>query len=259
MRRLWHLPTTLQRFRVSLAVAVFFSFCLLGCVSTSGMVERGKIWRGMSKTELENSFMLANQFQHPLSITARRKYFSDQKVEVIAPRTNEIAFVFENVSIPSDPPIAGLDLNPGNGTRVAWFSHFEEAVSSVSKPIRQTDSIRSIVATPDDYLLYKSVNQQAEIGTPLAINQGVFLCPNSLRAAVSLSSSASASNQELIGLSNSELMQRLASYRNWSERAFDASFSEFGLDYFEMLNVEFQVLSGRLGLEAGQDFVDQFS
>lgn len=104
------------------------SVALLGCVSQSSLVDNGKIYRGMSKRELESLNLLTTQFQHPFSISAGRQYFASGKVEVIHPADASIFFVFEQVTSPSNPTL--LAAHAGNGKLHSWHYNFEEAMNT---------------------------------------------------------------------------------------------------------------------------------
>ena len=105
---------------------------LQSCVSYESLAESGKLYIGMSKNALEEAVFLANQFQTPFGITATREFYREAGVEILAPRINSQAFVFESVTIPSNPPLIclepwGCDQNVGDGRLNSWHPNLEEA------------------------------------------------------------------------------------------------------------------------------------
>ena len=114
--------------RLMLILSVVF---LASCVSQSGLIDSGKVYKGISKEEVLNFNALANQFQHPFAVTATRKYFKTAQIEIIAPADGSIFYVFESVTIPSNPGVFGV--HGGNGRLHSWHSSMIAAQSAVDK------------------------------------------------------------------------------------------------------------------------------
>jgi len=111
---------------------------LAGCVSQQGLVDSGKIYKGISKSEIFALSGFANQFQHPFAITATRQYDSASGVEIISPYDKSIFYVFEGVTNPSQPTLTTV--HAGNGRLHSWYFNMAAARTSA---INLMDRIRS--------------------------------------------------------------------------------------------------------------------
>lgn len=113
-------------------VLAFQIILMQACVSYENLSESGRLYKGMSKTALEEAVVFANQFQHPFGKSATREYYPEKYVEIIGVATNSQAFVFTGVTKPSDPPlictdIFDCDLRVGNGRLDSWHPTLEAA------------------------------------------------------------------------------------------------------------------------------------
>jgi len=107
---------------------------LSGCVSNAALIKAGKIYPGMTKNELNRLNILTNQFQHPFAITATRKFYRGLNLEIIAPADKSMYFVFQNVTIPSNPSL--LSVHDGNGVLDSYYSSLSDAELRVSRIVQ---------------------------------------------------------------------------------------------------------------------------
>jgi hypothetical protein len=117
---------------------------LSGCVSNTALIKSGKIYVGMAKSDLNSLNILTNQFQHPFSITATRKFYRDHNLEIIAPADKSMFFVFENVTIPSNPSL--LSVHDGNGFLHSYYSSLYDAELRVISIVQARNKSSSDVA-----------------------------------------------------------------------------------------------------------------
>ena len=130
-----HLPNI--SFRSGLVLKLCFIVQLLflsGCVSNTALVESGKIYPGMAKSELYGLNVLTNQFQHPFSITATRKFYREHNLEIIAPADKSMFFVFEGVTVPSNPSL--LSVHDGNGILNSYYSSLYDAELRITRIVQ---------------------------------------------------------------------------------------------------------------------------
>jgi hypothetical protein len=111
---------------------------LSGCVTQQGLVDSGKIYKGISKTEIFTLSGFANQFQHPFAITATRQYDSATGVEIISPYDKSIFYVFEGVTIPSQPALTTV--HAGNGRLHSWHTNMAAARSAAISLMKRINS-----------------------------------------------------------------------------------------------------------------------
>ena len=130
--------------RSGLFLKLFFIIQLLllsGCVSNAALIESGKIYPGMAKSELNGLNILTNQFQHPFSITATRKFYREHNLEIIAPADKSMFFVFENVTVPSNPSL--LSVHDGNGILNSYYSSLYDAELRVARIVKERKNLVS--------------------------------------------------------------------------------------------------------------------
>jgi len=111
---------------------------LSGCVSHSGLVDSGKIYQGLSKAEIFKFIGWANQFQNPFAITATRLYDPAAGVEIISPYDKSVFYVFEDVTIPSQPQLTTV--HAGNGRLHSWHTNLVAAKSKASSLMKRISS-----------------------------------------------------------------------------------------------------------------------
>jgi len=149
---------------------VFLLIILLsGCVSQSGLISSGQIYKGINKSEIESLSILANQFQHPFAITAKRKYFESHNVEIIAPADGSIYYVFKNVSIPSNPSM--LSGHAGTGNLHSWHSSMDAA----------QDSANELMGTRREMSVYKAPKKEFKKIKPRQDQKNTIAKPDSVQ------------------------------------------------------------------------------
>ena len=111
---------------------------LSGCVTQQGLVDSGKIYKGISKTEIFTLSGFANQFQHPFAITATRQYDSATGVEIISPYDKSIFYVFEGVTTPSQPALTTV--HAGNGRLHSWHTNMAAARTAAISLMKRINS-----------------------------------------------------------------------------------------------------------------------
>jgi|TARA_B110000967_G_C18554032_1_gene396787 hypothetical protein len=114
---------------------------LSGCVTQQGLVDNGKIYKGISKSEIFTLSGFANQFQHPFAITATRQYDSATEVEIISPYDKSIFYVFEGVTTPSQPALTTV--HAGNGRLHSWHTNMAAARTAAISLMKRINSGKS--------------------------------------------------------------------------------------------------------------------
>ena len=116
---------------------LFFPLILLGCATGSDLVSSGSIYKGMSKIQAQKILYGAYPGDDPFLPDGGEQYYPDIKKEIIWGYSNNIYYVFKNVTKPQSCGV--LLCNYGNGTLESWHYNITAATDSI-KP--QTEIVK---------------------------------------------------------------------------------------------------------------------
>ena len=113
-----------------LGVVVVF-LLLVGCATTASIVSSGKIKKNISKSQLQDAFLVSYPGDDPFIPGSGSEYYSDIDTEIIWGENIKKYYVFRYVSEPVSCGILLCKL--GNGTLESWHNTLDEARASLPK------------------------------------------------------------------------------------------------------------------------------
>lgn len=113
-----------------LGVVVVF-LLLVGCATTESIVSSGKIKKNISKSQLQDAFLVSYPGDDPFIPGSGSEYYSDIDTEIIWGENIKKYYVFRYVSEPVSCGILLCKL--GNGTLESWHNTLDEARASLPK------------------------------------------------------------------------------------------------------------------------------
>jgi hypothetical protein len=119
---------------------VVLCLLLVGCATTESIVSSGKIKKNISKSQLQDAFIVSYPGDDPFIPGSGSEYYSDIDTEIIWGENIKKYYVFRYVSEPVSCGILLCKL--GNGTLVSWHNTLNEARASLPKKekIKANDS-----------------------------------------------------------------------------------------------------------------------
>ena len=117
-----------------LGVVVVF-LLLVGCATTESIVSSGKIKKNISKSQLQDAFLVSYPGDDPFIPGSGSEYYSDIDTEIIWGENIKKYYVFRYVSEPVSCGILLCKL--GNGTLESWHNTLDEARASLPKKEKQ--------------------------------------------------------------------------------------------------------------------------
>ena len=116
-------------FMKNIIALLFFPLILLGCATGSDLVNSGSIYKGMSKIKAQQILYGAYPGDDPFLPDGGEQYYPDLKKEILWGYSNNIYYVFKNVTKPQSCGV--LLCNYGNGTLESWHYNITAAVDSL--------------------------------------------------------------------------------------------------------------------------------
>ena len=112
---------------------VVLGLLLVGCSTTSSVVSTDKLKQDMTKSELNELFLMMMPYSDPFVYGAGSEFYSDINKEIIWGADKSLFYVFRGVSQPVDCGIIMCN-KQGNGTLESWHYTLNDARESISKP-----------------------------------------------------------------------------------------------------------------------------
>jgi len=114
---------------------LFFPLILLGCATGSDLVSSGSIYKGMSKIQAQKILFGAYPGDDPFLPDGGEQYYPDLKKEIIWGYSNNIYYVFKDVTKPQS--CGAFVCNYGNGTLESWHYNITAAVDSLKSKTKK--------------------------------------------------------------------------------------------------------------------------
>ena len=110
---------------------------LEGCATTEKIISDNKVYKDMSKSELQDAFVMSFPGDDPFIPGGGSEFFSDKNIEIIWGESKNQYYVFKNVS---EQKSCGIVLcKVGNGTLESWHISLSDARDSI-KTKTKTDT-----------------------------------------------------------------------------------------------------------------------
>lgn len=110
---------------------VVLGLMLSGCATTESIVSSGKIKKNISKSQLQDAFIVSYPGDDPFIPSGGSEFYSDIDTEIIWGENTKKYYVFRYVSEPVSCGILLCKL--GNGTLESWHDTLVEARASLPK------------------------------------------------------------------------------------------------------------------------------
>ena len=161
-----------------LILAAFLSLLLNGCSTTSDIMSSTNFQKGWSKGKVKNAFYWAGTKDDPfIDKKCFTKYYSETKREILSTESQQVYFVFENVTWPRS---SCKYTDTGNGTLLTWTRNFEEAKNlAASKNIHASNTQpRKKIASKPKKSAPKKSNSSASSGSAFFVTQRGHIITN---------------------------------------------------------------------------------
>ena len=110
-------------------VIIAITLVIQACVSTTSVINKGAIQKGMSKQELRNKLLLTKLAEDPFLSGCYRKYYPNIGVEIISSQSRTVFFIFKDVTTPSTT----CSNNTENGLLAGWAFSDVDALDFIKK------------------------------------------------------------------------------------------------------------------------------
>ena len=114
---------------VELFLVLIFALFLSNCSTGTSVVSSGSVYEGMSKQQLRNKLFSTYPGDDPFLTNSKKEFRRNEKIEIIWGTSNNVFYVFENVTSSID---CGLfTCNYGNGQLKSWHYSLNAAKESL--------------------------------------------------------------------------------------------------------------------------------
>lgn len=128
-------------------VFIMLFLCLGACTSTQVLLSSGKVYEGMSKSNLRSALLNTSMSEDPFLSGCYRKYFKKDNVEILSSKSHVVYFVFEDVPSPS-----GNRCNATGGGRLAfWADNYSDIQTFISA---KTDKNKLSESVDENYSFF---------------------------------------------------------------------------------------------------------
>ena len=132
---------------------VVLGLLLKGCATSENIISKNKVYKDMSKSELQDAFVMSFPGDDPFIPGGGSEFFSDKNIEILWGESKNQFYVFKNVS---EQKSCGFVLcKVGNGTLESWHISLSDARDSI-KPKTETKAETQKTSKP---IKNKTVNK----------------------------------------------------------------------------------------------------
>ncbi len=136
---------------------------LQGCATSDKIISSGKVYKDMSKSELQDAFMFSLPGEDPFIPGGGSEFIVGNNIEILWGKSRNQFYVFKNVSEQNSCGIVLCKI--GNGTLESWHSSLNDARDSIksktkikaksqkdtkSSKSKTTNKIKKTPSTPND-------------------------------------------------------------------------------------------------------------
>ncbi|MDO8864128.1 hypothetical protein Q6D67_20790 [Haliea sp. E1-2-M8] len=117
-------------------IPIFYIAFLVGCTSSTAVVEKEKVYVGMNKAELKRALGATTLGEDPFISGCFRQYLLEKKIEILSSSSESVYFIFENVNEPSK----GCSRSKlGDGSLKAWRHSYAEVAEYFEQIFPETE------------------------------------------------------------------------------------------------------------------------
>ena len=113
----------------NVVIFLLLSVFLHGCTTGSSVVSSGSVYEGMSKQQLRDKLFTTYPGDDPFLTNSQKEYRRADKIEIIWGYSNNVFYVFENVTRPVD--CGAFICDYGNGQLKSWHYSLSAAKDSL--------------------------------------------------------------------------------------------------------------------------------
>ena len=151
---------------------------LTSCVTGESIVSSGKIYKGMSKQQLQDVLFVSYPSDDATIPNRFSKYLPEKNIEIIAGRGQRVFYVFENVTRPSTCGLLLCDLGPGS--LKSWHYNLNAALETTkNKTVKIVKKDKKPKTSKPKNTIKKQAQDENKL-VPAASGSGFFINNNGL-------------------------------------------------------------------------------
>ena len=141
-----------MRFMVKSILLMSVITLLVGCATGTSVVQKGEVYKGMSKDNLRDVLFKAYPGDDPFLSGSFTEYNSNNKIEIVSGSSKNVFYIFENTN---QPVKCGMFLcDYGNGILKSWHYSLADARLLPKKQIQKKQPKISISSNSNSDLNY---------------------------------------------------------------------------------------------------------